>query len=158
MYKAFTLVELLVVVAIIAILASLAIPAYGSYLVKARVSELLSVADAYKLRLIEEVMTGSVNHSAVYSVNTNVVDYVALASIDSNPEKHIIQVVAKMKNRDDEGIGIKQPKDADSGLAIQLQGVQKGEVIAWTCHVASVYNQYVPKTCRNNNIEEINLG
>lgn len=46
--KAFTLIELMIVIAIIAILATVAIPSYNSYTQKAALSELLSASASYK--------------------------------------------------------------------------------------------------------------
>lgn len=46
--RAFTLIELMIVIAIIAILATIAIPSYNSYTQKAALSELLRASSAYK--------------------------------------------------------------------------------------------------------------
>lgn len=58
MQKGFTLIELMIVVAIIGILAAVAIPAYQDYTVRARVTEGLSLASAAKALVGENAANG----------------------------------------------------------------------------------------------------
>ena len=51
--KGFTLIELMIVVAIIGILAAIAIPAYQNYTIRAQVTEGLSLADGWKTGIAE---------------------------------------------------------------------------------------------------------
>jgi type IV pilus assembly protein PilA len=51
--KGFTLIELMIVVAIIGILAAIAIPAYQNYTIRAQVTEGLNLADGWKTQAAE---------------------------------------------------------------------------------------------------------
>jgi type IV pilus assembly protein PilA len=56
--KGFTLIELMIVVAIIGILAAIAIPAYQDYTIRAKVTEGISAADAAKTAVSEAYQSG----------------------------------------------------------------------------------------------------
>lgn len=53
----FTLIELMIVIAIIGILAAIALPAYQDYTVRAKVSELVLQAGAYRTQVSEKAYT-----------------------------------------------------------------------------------------------------
>ncbi len=151
--SAFSLIELLIVLAIVAVLSSVAIPAYNEYLVKAHVLELLVVAEVYKAKVIENSLGLELPNNGVHVLDTNFVDSVTVRTLNAQPAKFVVQVVAKMRTAQHLGIGLAQPAAAANALAIQLQGTKVGEIIAWTCHVAPEYNEYVPSSCKNNDIE-----
>ena len=71
--KGFTLIELMIVVAIIGILAAIAIPAYQDYTIRAKVTEGLNLADSAKTAVAESYQSGDITGvtAAANSWNSN---------------------------------------------------------------------------------------
>lgn len=79
--KGFTLIELMIVVAIIGILAAVALPAYQDYTVRAKVSEVMLAASSAKGGISEYVTThGALPPNASFTAQTQVSKYVSAVS------------------------------------------------------------------------------
>jgi type IV pilus assembly protein PilA len=83
--KGFTLIELMIVVAIIGILAAVALPAYQDYTVRARVSELILAASSAKTALSEGMQTtGSWAATWMSSITISATGMISSATISTN--------------------------------------------------------------------------
>ena len=84
MQKGFTLIELMIVVAIIGILAAVALPAYQDYTIRAKVSELLLAASSARTAIAEKFQTDpSAAASAGVGVSIPAVGKINTATVDA---------------------------------------------------------------------------
>ena len=87
MQKGFTLIELMIVVAIIGILAAVALPAYQDYTVRARVSEVVLAASSCRTSITQTVQTApgaNVASAIVSSCSIAPTKMVASGAADGN--------------------------------------------------------------------------
>jgi type IV pilus assembly protein PilA len=82
--KGFTLIELMIVVAIIGILAAVALPAYQDYTIRAKVSELVLAASGFKTSIAEKAQSDATLTGAGVTLTVSVTGKVGGGSVSDN--------------------------------------------------------------------------
>jgi len=136
----FTLIELMIVIAILAILLAIAIPAYQDYTVRAKVSEALNAAAPAKLAVSEFVTTENVLPNDL-----------AEAGFSSDIQSEFVNSV-KWANSNIEVFisGEVGGSTAANDKAFVLSPFTNGAAVNWNCKRGDIATKYIPSNCRTN--------
>ena len=136
--KGFTLIELMIVVAIIGILAAVAIPAYQDYTIRAQVSEGLSISAGAKAAVVEAYQDNgrlpadnlSAGMADARDISGNYVS--AVEVVDGT-------VVVTYGNTSHAAI---------YGMTLTQQPTLDNGALSWTCYSDSIAPKHLPAACR----------
>lgn len=139
--RGFTLIELMIVVAIIAILATLAMPVYQEYVVRSQVTEAAALASGARTAVSEEYA----NTGTFVGITNSTAGLAVAASITGRYVESVTAaggVVAVLMGND--------ASDKISGSALDFSPVDRDGSIEWVCKAGTpaMEGKYLPSSCR----------
>lgn len=138
--QGFTLIELMIVIAIIGILAAIALPAYQDYTVRAKMSEPIAA--------LSEAKT---SYTEFYSANAKAPNSAAQAGITSDrTSKYLLKIDVHSTDPLITATVVDGVIPGETGSTILLSGdTQTDGTINWVCKPgANIDAKYLPSTCR----------
>ena len=138
--KGFTLIELMIVIAIIGILAAIAIPAYTDYTTRARVSEAMTTASSMKATVSENLISAGGTGGTLTAAACNGVSEITAGS--SAATKNVASSSCAL------GVITVTTTTAAKSVPLKLTPTYTGSNVTWVCSTDTASQKFVPAECR----------
>ncbi len=132
----YTLIELMIVVAIVGLLAAVAVPAYMDYTIRARVMNGISLVESAQMAVAET--TTHYNALPTSQAQTGF--------IGPTPSNHVTSVT--IANDSTAVITVTFPAYADNGTITFVPSLDATGTLTWDCKGGTLLSRYRPLTCR----------
>lgn len=147
--QGFTLIELMIVVAIIGILAAVALPAYQDYTIKARVSEVVLAASQCRTTVSEVYQTGGASSPGAGNWGCETASqssrFVASVATDDNGVITVTAATTTDLGGASGGTITLTPTDTSGTALTYTAGVQ---VAGFRCQPGTMPQKFLPGSCR----------